>query len=150
MRLEDLPGVLLERLFELTGYWRVGDERCCINLVSKECSHVFHALHAMKPASRSVAAAVVLLRAKKYDVFKQILGMDSLDSLEHPDQFGETPLVLASRRGHIVVVLALLEAGANKEATNKYGETPLALASRKGYIFVVLALLEAGALEDDD
>jgi ankyrin repeat protein len=34
-------------------------------------------------------------------------------------QFGYTPLIAASDKGHAAVVKILLEAGANKEACNK-------------------------------
>ena len=63
-----------------------------------------------------------------------------------------TALHLASRRGHVKVVRALLDNGADGESRDKRKSTPLHLASNYGHAGVVRALLERGVdvtAEDD-
>ena len=43
-------------------------------------------------------------------------------------QGGSTPLLCAARRGHLDVVRALLNAGADKTIANKYGDKPIDVA----------------------
>ncbi|KXZ44506.1 hypothetical protein GPECTOR_66g234 [Gonium pectorale] len=56
-----------------------------------------------------------------------------------------TALHSAAQNGHVKCVVALLQAGANKEAATKDGHTPLHKAAKFGYVEAVRALLEAGA-----
>jgi ankyrin repeat protein len=60
------------------------------------------------------------------------------------DKKKSTPLHLASRGGHVDVVLVLLEHGADASVQDKNKSTPLHLASRSGHVDVVLVLLEHG------
>ena len=46
-------------------------------------------------------------------------------------------LHLASRQGHIEIVIFLLEKGANLESTDNLGRTPLHWASVKGHLEIV-------------
>jgi ankyrin repeat protein len=65
----------------------------------------------------------------------------------HPD--GETPLMAASRTGHMNAVTLLLEAGANANTADAYQqETPLMWAAAEGHVDVVNTLLKAGADPD--
>jgi ankyrin repeat protein len=62
------------------------------------------------------------------------------------DTGGLTPLLLASERGHIDVVVALLDCGADPlRPTYWSNQTPLHLASRGGHLDVVRLLLDLGA-----
>ena len=56
-----------------------------------------------------------------------------------------TALHLASAKGHVEVVRALLDKGADAAAVDKRGSTPLHLASNGGHAGVVRVLLERGA-----
>ena len=59
---------------------------------------------------------------------------------------GTTPLLIASRRGHLTVVTKLIAAGAivNKARTID-GCTPLFIAAQEGHLAVVTKLVAAGA-----
>jgi len=57
----------------------------------------------------------------------------------------EADLLVAASRGDVDAVRALLEQGADADATNEYGATPLILATVNGHADVVQALIEGGA-----
>ena len=60
----------------------------------------------------------------------------------------DTPLILASRGGHLEVVRLLCEAGADKDKADVDGLTALTSASREGNLEVVQLLCDAGADKD--
>lgn len=66
--------------------------------------------------------------------------------LESKDSNGDTPLLLAARKGHDAACKILLELGANIHATNYSGKTPLLYAASFGHMLVCRVLLETGAL----
>lgn len=61
------------------------------------------------------------------------------------NQHGQSPLWLASRRGHREIVEILLDHGAGVEIRNPVGLTPLAIAAREGQCEVMKVLLSRGA-----
>ena len=61
------------------------------------------------------------------------------------DVVGSPPLVVASERGDLSIVQALLDVGADVNKATTRGATPLYIASGKGYIGIAKALLDAGA-----
>jgi len=76
------------------------------------------------------------------DLFKMINSRD-YDAVIDGD--GNTPLILASMRGFIVIVAALLKKSVRIDHANKFGNTALMLASSHGHKAVVFDLLAAGA-----
>lgn len=81
------------------------------------------------------------------NVFKNyLLSRSSEEYIEYTHTYGFTPLVLASKRGNILHVRALLEAGANPNygGARNY-DTPLCAASYVYHSDIVKLLLKAGA-----
>ena len=69
-------------------------------------------------------------------------------SLDGSQRF-KTPLIYASRRGHLQAMRLLCEAGADKDKVTQHGwTTALMLASLKGHLEVARLLCEAGADKD--
>jgi ankyrin repeat protein len=46
---------------------------------------------------------------------------------------GDTPLIIAATRGHKIIIKILIDANANKEATNNKGQTALAIVKQGSY-----------------
>ncbi len=65
--------------------------------------------------------------------------------LDVRDQLGNTPLHIAAIHGRLAAVTALIEAGANADATGQNGRTPLMEAVRLGHEDCVSVLLESSA-----
>lgn len=66
---------------------------------------------------------------------------------------GTTPLIVAARAGHVHVIVALLEAGANVDLAKCDGGTPLYIAAQNAIIPVLECLVQRGAdldLADED
>jgi len=61
------------------------------------------------------------------------------------DRYGQTALMLAAHRGHLIAVEALLRHGANLNVTAKFGLSALMLAIVAGHEAVARALVHAGA-----
>lgn len=64
--------------------------------------------------------------------------------------FGTTPLMFASLRGHEDIVKLLLDKGADVDAKEYYGENALLYASEKGHENIIRILIDAGADIDVD
>jgi ankyrin repeat protein len=58
---------------------------------------------------------------------------------------GFTPLLEAARRGHEEIARALIDAGADVDATDPYGVTPLMFSLISGSVQAAQQLIEAGA-----
>ena len=66
-------------------------------------------------------------------------------AVDTADNDGNTPLCIASWKGHLEVVRELLTRGAAVDTARNDGATPLYLASLKGHLEVVRELLARGA-----
>ena len=66
-------------------------------------------------------------------------------TVDAADGIGETPLIIASMRGHLPVVRELLERGATVDAADDMGDTPLYVAIWKGHLGIISELLARGA-----
>ena len=65
--------------------------------------------------------------------------------LNGADQAGQTPLILAAKRGNLDCVRKLIEAGADVNLCDQYQKSALDYAIQGGYTEMVERLLEAGA-----
>ena len=66
------------------------------------------------------------------------------------DDDGQSPLFVASQKGHCDVVKCLLSAGAYINLRNENGQSPLFVASSSGYYDIVILLTAHGALLDEN
>jgi hypothetical protein len=67
------------------------------------------------------------------------------------EQWGEfvvRPLHVAARYGHVDVIVALVEMGADKDAKNVRGVTPLHYAADNGHVEAITVLVQMGADKD--
>lgn len=70
---------------------------------------------------------------------------ESVRRLLEKGAYKNTPLHLASARGHIGIAKILIEKGAKIEAKDNYGNTPLHLAAKHGHTGTAKMLIEKGA-----
>ncbi|CAL4082083.1 unnamed protein product, partial [Meganyctiphanes norvegica] len=63
----------------------------------------------------------------------------------NPDFFGQTPLYIASKRGHADVIEKLVASGADVNKVDIFGQTPLYIASKRGHADVIEKLVASGA-----
>jgi len=61
------------------------------------------------------------------------------------DNFGFTPLLIATRKGQVEIVKVLLSSGANINVADNYKRTPLYIASCFDHIDIVKTLVSSGA-----
>ena len=66
------------------------------------------------------------------------------------DAYGRTPLWMAAKQGHAIVVKLLLDTGkVDVDARDTYGRTPLSCAAERGHYAVVSLLLGTGKVDAD-
>ena len=109
-----------------------------------------------------MSASETDLPVKKMKLLEERLNLPFADTveifLEHPEEYrpkpeflvmnyidDETVLTHAIKTLNILAVKALLDAGADPNATNKKGVTPMSGAAHKGNIVIMQYLLDAGA-----
>lgn len=74
--------------------------------------------------------------------------VDPTEALNDRDQFGATPLFLASQHGHFDIVTQLIAAGAKLAICDKQKQSPLHIACKMGNSKIVAKLVAAGARPD--
>ena len=62
------------------------------------------------------------------------------DNPNAPDEYGETPILMATYRGHTEIVKILAPLTDNPNAPDEYGETPIIMATCRGYTEIVKIL----------
>ncbi|KAL2756555.1 hypothetical protein ACRALDRAFT_2026611 [Sodiomyces alcalophilus JCM 7366] len=80
----------------------------------------------------------------KPTVLRAILDVATNSDVDIPDLEGCTPLHLAARNGHEVIVHVLLRHGADVRREEAFGETPLHEAARNGHVALVRLFVEGG------
>jgi len=80
----------------------------------------------------------------KTEVVQKLLQLDP-ELLEVRNGRGSTPLIVAASKGHAETVKALLEAGADVDATNTFQNTPLHYAAWSGDKETFIILAKSGA-----
>ena len=86
--------------------------------------------------------APTLMRAAAEGDMPELTRLASLgEDLDHPDDEGRTPLILAAMGNHSTATKFLCGRGSNKEARDVSGATPLHLAARAGHTDTVRVLL---------
>ena len=88
--------------------------------------------------------ATEVLQRYTDECYPDFIDVDLTDVNQH-GKFGNTPLNIASKRGNLEEVEALLAAGANVDAEGEMGDRPLHDAAMQGHVAVVKRLLAAGA-----
>ena len=83
----------------------------------------------------------------KTDIVKLLIKKVDVNSR---DKWGNLPLTITSRYGHLDIVQILIDHGANVNVKDKNGLTPLFLASSCGYIKLTKILLERKANVEQD
>lgn len=64
------------------------------------------------------------------------------------NKYGDTPVYIAARKGHLNAITALRNAGANMDMSNDEGETPVYIAAAKNLAESITALSNAEANVD--
>lgn len=80
-----------------------------------------------------------------YYKFRFLMGVASLNEINHHDIDQLTPLIIASQKGHFDMVKQLVEAGADINAEDVSGETALYHANYNKHTEIVDYLLDHGA-----
>ena len=93
---------------------------------------------------KSIKTSEDVLRLYKEEELPEFVEI-SLTDINQVGNFGNTPLHVASVRGLLDEVNALLEAGANVQAEGELGNSPLHDAAGQGHLSAVIRLLESGA-----
>ena len=93
----------------------------------------------------STRSQEIINHAKKGDMTSVRILINAGINVNSKDEFGNTPLHMASYHGHTEIIKMLLGAKAELNSQTKEGNTPLHMALYKGHIEVVKILLEAGS-----
>jgi ankyrin repeat protein len=83
--------------------------------------------------------------AEEGDTYEALEAIGEGADIDCRDENQSTPLIIASRSGHLDIVKLLLRHQARVNAENRDGETALMLASREGYSKIVRRLLKKNA-----
>jgi len=84
----------------------------------------------------------------RYVDLPEFAGLTLID-VNQTGNYGNTPLHVASTRGNIEEVDALVAGSSNLDSKGEDGMTPLHRATQQGHVAVVKRLLQAGALTND-
>ena len=106
---------------------------------------------------QSVNRSYYVVRTRRPHTFIDACGLGNVDAakqmisndvnMAYSD--GQTPLYIASARGHLEIVKMLIASGALLDIADKLGSTHLYSASKNGHLEIVKMLIASGALLDE-
>ena len=79
-----------------------------------------------------------------YNLVKELI-KDKNVNINETTAHGETPLMVASQKGHLSICELLISNGADVNSVDEYGRIPLHLASENNHFLVCKLLIESGA-----
>ena len=145
-----LPDVFYGEILPKTDMW----DKLSLAQVSKTCRDTVWSVDGVRSMEPKALTLQMAARAGNLPAVRALLqsGVNPDAYIDGLLEAGKTPICtalhIAAGRGHVGVVKALIEAGADvnkRETLDDLGKTPLILAAAKGHTPVIMELIRAGA-----
>ena len=145
-----LPDVFYGEILPKTDMW----DKLSLAQVSKTCRDTVWSVDGVRSMEPKALTLQMAARAGNLPAVRALLqsGVNPDEYIDGLLEAGKTQICtalhIAAGRGHVGVVKALIEAGADvnkRETLDDLGKTPLILAAAKGHTPVIMELIRAGA-----
>jgi ankyrin repeat protein len=145
-----LGQILMPSLCDVDAKLLYSSSALCVAAVSGDTAEISRLLDLAEPNHMDDAIIAPLILAAYYGANNvvQLLLQKAVCCVNNVSQNGCTPLHFASWNGHVDVISALLEAGAEVDRSDSQGCTPLFRAADSGDLRSVLLLQTSGADND--